>query len=350
MAVSRVAVRRGEHLDERLEILQAISAEIVLSHYGDFASQSEQLTQAVTTLCDELTEEKFERAQEAWWETRARWKRVEVVTFGPAFAYPDRLGPRIDDWPVNRDAVEELLEDEPVINFDMLSQLGSAVRGLPVIEYLLWGGGGERGPLDRIAAESRRCDMLIAASRDVHANALQLESEWRSGWLIIVDESSADAPFKDEQEAIVNWVNRLWFTVENVRVEKFEKPLGDFSPEGFQPDLIESHPSGRSIEDARDALRGVKDIWRGSGEEGARNGLRFLVGDRRVVSQIDGLFDAAVGALGELSGSFERLTVDQSAELRRALEALKSLQAGIQSDLADATQSTVRFNSTTDGD
>ena len=79
-------------------------------------------------------------------------------------------------------------------------------------------------------------------------------------------------------------------------------------------------------------------------------GLESLIVDRRVVDQIDQLFDDATTALEQLEGPLALLTTDQREATERAIEALKALQSGIQDDLAAATEATIRFNDTTDGD
>ena len=338
--------------DNRLKILRAISSDVVLAHYEEFTVLSDALAQETAALCADLTVERLESARQAWWDARGRWKRAEVVTFGPVVEYPARLGPRIDHWPVKSDAVEELIESDESLSPEEFQRRGTATRGLPVVEYLLWGEGDLMSTLAALSDDPRRCAALASTSVDIHTNATQLASAWRDEWIDLVNPTGGEeeGKFENEQEVIVEWVNRLSFTVENVRVVKFEKPLGDLSPEDVRPDIIESRSSGRSIEDARDALRGVIDVWRGTGEEGQLNGLKFLIVDRRVVNLIDGLFDEATTALDLLEDPLELLTTDHRAELDQAINALKALQSGLQTELAESTQATIRFNDTTDGD
>jgi predicted lipoprotein len=338
--------------DNRVKILRAISSEIVLARYEEFVISSDTLKKTTADLCADLTEERLEIARQSWWDARVPWKRAEVVTFGPTFDYPHRLKFRIDDWPASDDFIEELIVSDQELTPDEFTRLGTDHRGLPVVEYLLWSTGDQASTLLALGEDSRRCDALVGVSADVHANAVKLATLWGDEWidLVINDGDEEESKFEDAQELIVEWVNRLAFTVENIRNKKFEKPLGDLTPEDVRPDVIESHLSGRSIQDARDALLGVSEIWRGSGEEDKMNGLKYLITDRRVVSQIDQLFDEATEALDQLEGPLELLTTHHREKTERAIEAVKTLQMGIQNELADAAEATIRFNDTTDGD
>ena len=342
-----------QNTDGRIKILRAISSDLVLARYEEFMVLSETLFKATAALCEDPNEERLEIARTAWWDARLPWKRAEVVTFGPTFDYPYRLKFRIDDWPVNSDAVEELIADDQTLATDSFSERGSAHRGLPVIEYLLWSEVEDAPTVQALTTSPRRCAMLVAVSEDLHANATQLVTLWSAEWidLLQADDADKEAKFKSPEALIVEWVNRLTFTIENIRVKKLEKPLGDLSPQDVKPDVIESHFSGRSLQDARDALRGVHELWGGvNGEREKVKGLGTIVVDRRVVSLIDRLFDEAIIALDRLQGPFELLTTTQRADVEYAINALKDLQVAVQTDLATATESTIRFNDTTDGD
>ena len=338
--------------DNRVKILRAISSEIVLARYEEFVISSDTLKRTTADLCGDLTEERLEIARQAWWDARVPWKRAEVVTFGPTFDYPHRLKFRIDNWPASYDSIEDLIVSDKDLTPDGFTRLGTDDRGLPVVEYLLWSTGDQASTLLALGEDSRRCDALVGVSADVHANAIKLATLWGDEWidLVNVDGEGEEGKFESTGELITEWVNRLAFTVENIRNKKFEKPLGDLTPEDVRPDVIESHLSGRSVQDASDALRGVGEIWRGIGEEDKINGLRSLITDRRVVSQIDQLFDEATEALNQLEGPLELLTTNHRDKTERAIEALLVLQTGIQNELADATDTTIRFNDTADGD
>ena len=206
--------------------LTVLAEDFALAKYTDFAARASEMSQAAAALCKEPTEASLTAAREAWWNARSPWKNAEIVNFGPVVEYPDRLGPKLDDWPVNAAAVEELVISEDDLDF---SKMGSATRGLPVVEYLLWEGGDEA--LSMLTKTPRRCAVLSGAAADVHDNAVLLMDSWQSAWIPqVTDPASVEGGFYDtQQEVFDEWNNRMVFTVENIRAEKLGKPIGDSS-------------------------------------------------------------------------------------------------------------------------
>lgn len=334
--------------DERPAVIASLAEHMAATRYAEFEARAETLASASAVICAAPTEEALTSAREAWWSAREPWKRAEIVQFGPVVEYPDRLGPKIDDWPVNADAVEELVAGEGALDQDAFDAMGSATRGLPVVEYLLW----ERGDptLDALTASGRRCEVLAGAAADVSANAARLEEVWRTDWQARVSspEGKTDDDYDTVQDVLAEWVNRMGFTVENIRSTKLGAPLGDSSGGEPQPDAIESRYSGRSLTDARDALAGVRDAWTGD-VGGDHTGIVDLVDDAGLVTSTDALFDEAEGRLAEVPETLEETVTLQPEIAARAQEALQALQVAIQVDLAQALGVTVAFNDN-DGD
>jgi putative iron-regulated protein len=338
-----------QRTDNRLTILRAISSEIVLNNYEELTTLSQTLGSTISNLCTDPSESTLLAARDAWWATRKPWKKSEVINFGPIAEYPLRLGPKLDSWPVNEEAVEDLINDTDRLTQEIFSALGGATRGLSVVEYLLWHGEEDRSALDRLTADPYRCIILSYASTDVIFNTNLLEETWRNEWLTLVNSvEPSESKFLDEEAVISEWVNRMAFTIENIRINKFEKPLGNLSPEDVRPDIIESRYSHRSIDDARDALLGVIEIWHGTEDE-IKNGLKYLVKSRQVIDRLNDKFVTAQTTLDSLEGELTSITTRQPNELNQALDSLKDLQRSIQVDLTQAIQVTIRFNDT-DGD
>ena len=340
-----------QKFDNEIETLRLISANVILARYESFSTLSQDLSDQIDALCESPSEISLTKAQEAWWAVRGPWKRSEIINFGPIREYPLRLGPKIDKWPVNEQAVEDLIDEREVTTQERFSALGGATRGLPVIEYLLWYERPNESIFDRLSQDVRRCEVLKFAGKDIANSARQLALAWREeGWLELTESSdSFDAPFDDEDAVISELVNRMAFTVENIRVDKFEKPLGDLTPGNALPDIIESRFSKRSIEDARDALKGIAEVWHGTGADESRDGLKYIVTSLRVVDTISEALEDATFKLTALEDELTELPLTHPDELRAAIESLTTLQRLIQADLSQATRATIRFNDT-DGD
>ena len=339
-----------QRTNNNLSILQAISSEVVLTRYEAFASSSESLSLAVTRLCNDTSNTSLLLAREAWWITRGHWKHSMIVQFGPVKEYPLRLGPKLDTWPVNQRAIEDLIDDQQVLTLDQFSALGAATRGLPVIEYLLWNETSEAEVTDQLDHDTRRCDILRFAAEDVAINAQLLVTAWREDWLELVNSSGPEeAPYDDPSEVISEWINRMAFTVEIIRVQTFEKPLGDFQPGNGRPDIVESRLSQRTLEDTRDALQGVVEIWHGKKDDTSIGKLKNVVSSTEVINLVSQQLMESTAALATLEGDLLTLVDRQPEELQTTLDSLKQLQRVIQINLTQATQTTIRFNDT-DGD
>ncbi|MCA9564231.1 MAG: imelysin family protein, partial [Myxococcales bacterium] len=232
------------------ELLNGWAYDIFLPDYQALATSTGALATSALTLCDQPDEASLDSARADWREARAVWKRTEVLKFGPYVEFPDRLGSQIDFWPVRTDTVEGILAEGSPISADELPNRGAGARGFPVVEYLLW----SPNPLDSIDQNSNYCPYLVAATTDLDRLATALYDRWdpetgdylgqflRSG-------QSADGAFDSSREAFSEVVNRMGFTVENIRIERLSVPAGlDGSgmPDGS---MAESPFSDNSIAD-----------------------------------------------------------------------------------------------------
>jgi putative iron-regulated protein len=307
--------------------------------YAALAEDSQALADALTAACSAPSPETLERAQQAWWAARTPWKRAEVIRFGPTVEYPERFGPKLDDWPVNAIAVDALLEEETALDFEAM---GTATRGLPVLEYLLW----SADPL----AQGRPCEVLEGAGQDVANNAAALSHLWDERWVPWLSDpfENPGGPWVLSQNGVDEWVNRLAFSAENVRGTKLGKPAGDQSGGGLFLAGLESRYSGRSSQDARDAMDGVALVW--SGTQGRRGVRDLVLEDPVLAEQIDTLMAQCQQDLAALPEDLEAaLLADERTELESAQDCLLALQVGIQVDLAQALGVSIAFNDN-DGD
>lgn len=325
------------------EVLAAV-ADGVGAELSAFETRADALAQAAVALCDAPSEATLADAQAAWRATRGPWKRVEVAKFGPFTETPWRFGPLLDFWPVRADAVETYVAGDGPVDAEAFGALAAATRGLPVVEWLLWGG----APLTDLQ-DARRCAFLVGASADVAANATALGAAWDDPWRArLVDPVADDDAYDTRQDVVDEWVNRLAFTVENIRSTKFGKPLGDASGGELQPDALESRPSGHAAADAFATLQGVRGV--ALGRDGGLGVVDLLPeAQDDVADRVVAWFDAADVALGGVTDPLETTLVVEPEVVEHAQDELLELQSAIQVDLAQALSVTITFNDN-DGD
>lgn len=341
---------RGDSPEDphRLAVIASLAENVGLVQYKNFESQSEQLAAVAKAACESMTDESLSGVRDAWWTARGGLKTAEIIQFGPVVEYPDRLGPKLDDWPVNEDAVDELLEGDSDLSLADFQRMGTATRGLPVVEYLLWGAGEDS--VSALQNNSRRCLAVVGSTADVAASGARLREVWQNDWVarLSLPESADDDAYDMAQDVIDEWVNRMAFTVENIRAEKLGKPVGDSAGGEPQPDTIESRYSGRSLMDARDALIGVAQVWSGDVET-SHLGIQDLVSNSALIERVDLVLSVAQERLSDIPETLEQTVLIEPEIIARAQEALLELQVSIQVDLAQELGVTLAFNDN-DGD
>ena len=335
---------------ERLDLLSDLAQHVAVAGFQSVSDRAVLLAEAATVFCDAPTEKTLDSVRSAWWNAREPWKQTEIIQFGPTVEYPLRLGPKMDDWPVNAEAVEELIEGDKDLDVEGFGAMGSATRGYPVLEYLLWASGEDS--LTILSDDGRRCEAVSGSAGDIAANAASLLEAWQTDWAARVSEPGAheEDAYENAQDVLDEWVNRMAFTVENIRALKLGKPVGDDTGGEPQADMLESRFSARSLMDARDALAGVQAVWDGGFEGSVGAGIESLVADdSALVEDIDALLSTSATRLAEVPEPLEQ-TISLEPELVvRAQEALLALQVAIQVDLAQALGVTITFNDN-DGD
>ena len=69
--------------DTRRVLLQGLGEQVFLPRYVEFEGLAADLDARAGELCDDPSEETLAGARDAWWISRAPWKRNETVAFGP---------------------------------------------------------------------------------------------------------------------------------------------------------------------------------------------------------------------------------------------------------------------------
>jgi predicted lipoprotein len=335
--------------DTRRVLLKGLGEQVFLPRYVEFEERAADLETRAGELCDDPSEETLGGARDAWWASRAPWKRNETVAFGP-YAPPDSFGAAIDFWPCRAASVDAVLAGADPID---PSLLGAAAKGLPALEYLLYD-----PALDLVAESapgSRRCEYLAALGSGLSHDATAIREAWdpsAGDFLGELVEAGRDSKTYDSIEmALGEVVNRLVYDLEAARGEKLGGPLGSTAGGVPQPDLAESRFSGRSLEDVRDSLRGVEEVCFGADMEGAASLVRYLEGIGRddLGPELREAFDASYAALDAIPDPLTTAVVDSPELVQAAADAIGVVQRVIQTDVINAMGLMLTFTDA-DGD
>lgn len=339
----------SEQSPKRL-VLESVTDEVFLPMLAEVVSQAESLSAGARDFCSAPGRDRLLAVRDAWQAARAPWKQAEVMAFGPQ----DRLSAAIDFWPARVDTIDEVLAGDADLTVEgALEQQGAAARGFPAIEVLLYAAGDadatlatfETGPLAQ-----RRCDYLVALTQDLVGNAQAVHALWRD---VFADELALRAPgrYEDVRTAFGDLLSTLVYTVETIRDVKLGKPLGLASGGTPQPELVESRFSQRSVEDARDNLRGVEAVFTGRYGSHEARGVAFLLEETH--PEMNAVFamhaERSMQALAAIEPSLGEAVEHDAAFVQNAIDVLRDLVVFLRVDLGQALAVTVTFGGT-DGD
>lgn len=331
--------------DRRRELMRSWGENFLLAEFSTFVERLGVLEQRAKDLKSDPTRDNLVAARQAWFSARAPWKRTEVFKFGPVEDQPLRYGPKIDFWPARPDDVDAVLEsDEEIVPED----LGAGAKGLPAVEYLLYGD----GALAAFQDDSRRHEYLEILVRDLIVQTEGLADAWDpegGNFLGELLDAGGDSELYDTLSmALSEIVNQMAFTIENMRADKLESGI---APDGTpRPDKLESHFSGRSIRDMKDNLRGIEILYFGDESRGVQALDAYLVHrGYHLAGRVQEALTAARQALDELDLPLSVAVEEAPDEMATALERLEELQRLIQLDVIAALSLSVGF-SENDGD
>jgi predicted lipoprotein len=337
--------------DTRRELLESWSTGLIVPLYAQFEERSQALASSVDGLCSAPTDVSLEAARSAWFEAREPLKRAEVFAFGPYSRPEFRIGPKIDSWPARPDVVEEWIAGTEPVDPATLATLGIWHKGLPVVEYFLFSP--EASSMPQLA-EQRRCEYLRSAASELVSRAREIHLAWApeggnfAGQLSGAGRTST--AWRTLRDAFSEVVNRMGFTLENVRRDKLGRPLGEMTGGTPDPNVAESRFSGRSLRDIQDNLAGIEVLYFGDPSI-SLPGLSSYVSERG--QNFDDRFRSGVSAARAALDAVDMpLTDAVTAEPDRVRDAsarLGELQSLIQVELINALGLSLNFNDS-DGD
>lgn len=223
--------------DNQEAIVRAAVQDFVLPDLAAFAAEAESLNEAVMAFSagpDALT---LETLRYHWVLTYTVWKKVSA--FNVSEIRDQAVHNRISKWPTNTENLDVLIGlDDPVL----VSVLGSTTRGLPAMEYLLFGPDPVTADallLSDSRAERRRY-LLGLFALDIVSQTADLQSLWLS--------QVAESWPAQGREAFAELYNRVVELCETQWLIQLGKPLGIADGSGVHPEQVECPYAGIGLE------------------------------------------------------------------------------------------------------
>ncbi len=333
-------------------MLSHLVTTVALPSYGAFVTEADALLLSAESLCEAPDADRVMTMREALDRAAIAFEHTRAFGFGPHLDPPLRLGPKVSDWPVSEQAVDQLLEGDLAVDRASLAGYGSVHTGLPPLGHLLHREPDAAALAVTLESDTRQCAYIVGLSghlvdrAEAYVNAWSPEGDDYGGAL-----AEGRDPFMDDFEAAAMLFQQQLDTLADIRHTRLGKPLG--RERGGEPalDTLQSRPSGRSLEDARAAFDGVVRVWRG-GIETDGNGLREWLRSRNgvLVAAVQADFEAAEAAFVALEGdTLANRIIDDNDAVNALYDRLLVLEQRLAMEVASALAITATF-SPVDGD
>ncbi|MEQ9143813.1 MAG: imelysin family protein [Parvibaculaceae bacterium] len=330
-------------------LAKALTDEVVIPAYEHFAVETSLLGVTLKAYCGLPTPDGEEAVFQRFHDTMDAWAAAEPIQFGPVMNAP---GPaRFQFWPDKRGTGQRQLrqalseEDESLLEPGALDTKSVALADLQALEKVL------HDDRDTLAVPgSFRCRYAAAIADHQRELAALMLSGWTGpdGYRRqVVNAADGTEAFFDEREAAGAFLNSIAGTIEIIRLQKLDRPMG-LTLEDARPKRAENWRSERSFRNIHQNLEtlrrfftasgGFGDLLRdiGSGEDAARAEALLV----EIMADIEG-FEHPLSAAVE----------EQEARpaLEEMLAKLRTLQNLVQEHIAADLQLIPGFNAT-DGD
>ena len=250
----------------------------VIPTYRNLADKSLDLQAAIEKLQANPTDANVKAACDLWKTARQYWEWSEAFLFGAASKY--YIDPHIDTWPLDKVALENLLDSEKMMADieNTVANLNNGLVGFHGIEYIIFRDGKER---TASAIPAKELLYAAAVAKDLSLSAARLEAAWAgldnvtAAKKELIEEAEME-PEDDfgEQMKLCGQAGSVWKSVtagseqiiegckdivDEVGSQKIGKPYT-----GEDVNYIESPHSWNSIEDFYDNIVSIRNAYFGA--------------------------------------------------------------------------------------
>jgi len=326
----------------------ALTDQVVVPAYENLLRETAALTASLDAYCAAPSDNNVDAVQEHFHLTMDAWQRAQPIQFGPIIDAP---GPaRFQFWPDKRGTGQRQLrqvlttQDQSVLAEETLGTKSVALTDLQALEYILF----ERP--DTITDDDFKCRYALAIADHQQQLAKDLLHAWSDtgGYREqVLNAAEGTDAFFDEREAAGAFLNSMAGTIDMVRLQKLDRPMG-LTITGARPKRTESWRSARSLRNIRLNLETVQrfvtvgngfgNLLTATGKDETAKATNDLLSD--ILSDINAFNQPLFTLVGD---------VEARAALESLLSKLRSLQSMVREQIAQDLTLVPGFNAT-DGD
>jgi uncharacterized protein len=322
----------------QLEVMTSdLTDRVIVPGYQNFVNSANTLRFQLENLSANPSPEKLNTARQAWKDAAQAWAQTEAFQFGPA--NDERLIAKIDYWPKRVDDLEAVLTGKETLE---AKNLGATRRGLPALEYLLFGP--ESDVLSQTESmQTHRMVYLKSLGWALNEDAEALLSAWNK------PKQGYSQTYKHDPAARNLQLNQWVLLFENNKDKRLGAAAGVSDSSKNGKELLEAPECQCSKELLRATMTGFADsFW---GPEGGRGMDDVLIelGQRTLLNKIQAQYNAIYEHIQAIPNSLEQNLSENPEHVQKLIQSMSDLLRLIKVDLANALNETVHF-SANDGD
>lgn len=316
-------------------IIDDFADQVVVATYSELAERLGALHTATQAFIADPIDANLTAAQQAWVAAREPWEASEGFLFGPV----DSLGldPALDSWPVDRNALDEVLAGNVELTPVFVANLDTTLRGFHTAEYLLFGVGGSKTAAD---FDQRQFDYLSSVASLLAEAGTTLADSWITGvdggmpYTEVFKGAGNNPTYPSLTSAAEEIVRGTIGIADEVANGKIADPFDQ-----QDATLVESQFAFNSLTDFKNNIRSIRNAYTGdapvAGTTGA--GLDEFVAsiDPALAARVVEEIDAALEALEAVPEPFLQAITDPEAadEITAAQEAIRTVQTTLESEI-----------------
>lgn len=320
------------------EVLSDLATNVNTASYIGLASKSDDLYNVVLAFNLNPSEQVLTEAKNIWKETRAIWEQSEGFLYGPVSS--NNIDPQIDTWPVDYNALENVLNSSNTFSESEINALDDALKGFHPIEYLLFGQNGNKIYTD---FTQRERDYLIALALNVKNLTNDLATSWdasiSSNFVNHFKNPSNSNPIYSTNNLVyLEIVNALVGICDEVANGKIQEPFIAQNP------LLEESPFAfNSITDFKNNMVSVQNVYLGRYNADGK-GLEDLVRTYNLSldNSIKAKISNAISSLDNINTSFGEAIINSPIQVQNAIDAINELKNELETGLLPFVQTYIK--------
>jgi predicted lipoprotein len=332
-ALSQTACR---HPPRREEVLEALVRDVMMPDLDQVVRAGRELASASSTFAEAPTAHELDRVRAAWRHAALSWKRTTVFRDGPLTDTGALI--RATYWPARRDGIDEILRGTQPIDVRFVENLGSDLKGMYGLEYLLFNREDGDSALARLAGDqgARSREMLRASAEEVRELGDRAAKAFGPG-----GRDYAQLLSRGGQDGLNRVVSQMIQTVETYATQRLSLILWLGSMNRIRHVDVEGGPSRISTDLAVSLLESAGRLY-----EGSRTwGLSALVKSSapRIDDRVRTTFRVAINAARGVRVPLEDAVMANRPKVESLMATVKELEIALKSDLASALGVTLDF-------